>query len=193
MASLLYIHGFLSSPRSLKAVQMGAWLTANRPKLRYLCPLLPPYPDETLTTLEKLVVQYQHEPLYLVGSSLGGFWATWLVEKYDLKAVLVNPLVNLGMFNQTYVNIGLKNYHTEDTYMLRDEHIAGFRAVDVPVVQRPANYLLLVQTGDEVLDYRLAVQKYAGSRQVVIPGGEHAFSHFETYILDAMAFLESTG
>jgi len=193
MPSLLYIHGFLSSPKSLKAVQMGEWLTAHRPQIRYLCPFLTPYPEETLATLEKLVGQYGHEPLYLMGSSLGGFWATWLAEKYDLKAVLINPVVDLGLFNDIYLNTRLKNYHTEDTYMLGEEHIAGFRVAEVPVIHRPENYLLMVQTGDEVLDYRLSVQKYAGCRQLVEPGGDHTFIHFENHIPEAMVFLESTG
>ncbi len=131
-------------------------------------------------------------PLYLAGSSLGGFWATWLAEKYDLRAVLINPAVDLTMFKETYINTTLKNYHTEDTYILREGHIAAFESADVTVIRRPSNYLLMVQTGDEVLDYRLAVQKYAGCRQIIEAGGDHSFQNFETHIPAIMAFLEST-
>ncbi len=171
---------------------MGEWLQQNRPQIRYLCPLLTPYPEQTRVTLEQLVEQTTPGPIYLMGSSLGGFWATWLAEKYDLRAVLINPVVDLGLFNQTYVNVRLKNYHTEDTYMLEQQHITGFRAVDVPEIRRPENYLLMVQTGDEVLDYRLSVHKYAGCRQIVETGGDHTFQHFENHIAAAMGFLEST-
>ncbi len=170
---------------------MGAWLQQNRPQVRYLCPFLTPYPDQTLATLESLVETALPGPVYLVGSSLGGLWATWLAEKYNLRAVLINPVVDLGLFNQTYLNVRLKNYHTEDTYMLGEQHIAGFNAVNVPVIRRVENYLLLVQTGDEVLDYRLSVRKYKGCKQVVEAGGDHTFQHFEKHIPEAMAFLES--
>lgn len=170
---------------------MGEWLKVNRTQFRYLCPFLTAYPDETRSTLEKLVEQARPGPVYLMGSSLGGFWATWLAEKYDLPAVLINPAVDLGMFRHQYLNTSLKNYHTEDTYILREEHIAAFESADVPIVRRPEKYLLMVQTGDEVLDYRLAVQKYAGCRQIIEAGGDHAFQRFDTHIPEIMAFLES--
>lgn len=170
---------------------MGNWLRENRPRIRYLCPFLNPYPDQTRATLERLVEQnLATGPVYLVGSSLGGFWATWLAEKYDLRAVLINPVVDLGLFRDTYLNVPLKNYHTEDAYMLRNEHVLHFMAADVSVIKRPQNYLLMVQTGDEVLDYRLSVDKFARCRQLIEAGGDHTFQHFETRIGDVVAFLE---
>jgi len=191
MSALLYIHGFLSSPKSHKAIQMGEWLKQHRPQIRYLCPFLTPYPDLTRNTLEQLVEQHLPGPLYLMGSSLGGFWATWLAEKYGLRAVLINPAVDLGLFNQKYINTDLKNYHTDDTYKLTEEHIAGFKSSDIPVVSLPEKYMLLVQTGDEVLDYRQAVQKYTGCKQIIDEGGDHTFDCFDTYIADAISFLEA--
>jgi len=191
MPTLLYIHGFLSSPRSLKAQQMGAWLAENHPRYQYLCPLLTPYPEHARTILEQLIENNISDSIYLMGSSLGGFWATWLAEKYDLKAVLINPVVNLDLFNSSYLNVKLKNYHSDDTYMLNESHIAGFKTVNVAELSRPENYLLLVQTMDEVLDYRLAISKYSGSRQIVIDGGDHTFRNFEKYIPAAMQFLEA--
>ena len=170
---------------------MGVWLQQNCPQVQYLCPLLTPYPDHTRTTLESLVEQSSPGPVYLIGSSLGGFWATWLAEKYNLRAVLINPVVDLGLFNQPYLNLQLKNYHTEDTYRLEQQHIAGYNGVDVPIIRRPLNYLLMVQAGDEVLDYRLSVQKYQQCQQIVEPGGDHTLQHFEKHIPEAMAFLES--
>ena len=190
MPTLLYIHGFLSSPYSLKCQQLGEWLNRHRPRLRYLCPFLTPYPDETRGTLEELVESSQG-PVYLMGSSLGGFWATWLAEKYDLRAVLINPAVDLAIFRHEMINVSLKNYHTDDVYMLKEEHVDGFRAVDVPAIKRPENYLLMVQTGDEVLDYRLAVKKYAGSSHLVEEGGDHTFSSFDRRIPEAISFLEA--
>ena len=192
MAHLLYIHGFLSSPQSYKAVQVADWLKQHRPDIRYHCPFLTPYPERTRMTLEQIVAETRPDPLYLVGSSLGGFWATWLVEKYDLKAVLINPAVNLSVFKPEYINTELKNYYTDDTYYLTDKHIEHFHKVNTPHIRRQRNYWLLVQTGDETLDYRLSVNKYSGCRQLVEPGGDHGFQNFDRHIPAVIEFLEKS-
>ena len=190
MAHLLYIHGFLSSPQSLKALQVGEWLRRHRPDITFHCPFLTPYPDQTQMTLEGIVETHQTDTIYLMGSSLGGFWATWLAEKYDLKAVLINPAVQLSLFNPEYIHTELKNYHTEDTYYLTESHVTMFRKVDRPEIKRHRNYWLLVQTGDETLDFRLAVKKYAGCKQLVEEGGDHGFQNFDQHIPAAIEFLE---
>lgn len=192
MAHLLYIHGFLSSPQSAKAVQVGDWLRDNRPDIEFHCPFLTPYPDRTRMTLEDIVQRTQPDHLFLMGSSLGGFWATWLAERHNLKAVLINPAVDLSEFKSDYINTELKNYHTEDTYYLTDEHIEHFKQVDTPTISQAKNYWLLVQTGDETLDYRLAVRKYHGCRQLVEQGGDHSFQKFDRHIPTAIEFLEDT-
>jgi len=174
MSGLLYIHGFLSSPKSYKAQLLGQWLQINRPQYKFLCPLLSPYPDQTQRVLESIVENFQKSSdgeLYLMGSSLGGLWATWLAEKYNVKAVLINPLANLDLFQHKYINTNLKNYHTNDTYKLSENDIDGYKRVLVESTLRPENYLLLVQIGDDVLDYRLAVTKYSRSKQIVEQGG----------------------
>ena len=91
MAALLYIHGFLSSPQSFKAQQTRLWLAKNHPEIDFYCPQLPPYPAGAQFILESLVESLFPQPVYLMGSSLGGFWATWLAEKYNLRAILINP------------------------------------------------------------------------------------------------------
>ena len=189
MPHLLYIHGFLSSPQSAKAVQVADWLRANRTDIEYHCPFLTPYPDQTKLTLEKIVQSTLPDALYLMGSSLGGFWATWLAERHNLKAVLINPAVELSVFKSEYINTELKNYHTEDSYYLTDEHVEHFRQVDTPTIGLTENYWLMVQTGDETLDYRLAVRKYHGCKQLVEQGGDHSFQNFERHIPSAIEFL----
>lgn len=191
MAALLYIHGFLSSPFSFKARQTGEWLTTTYPGIDFYCPQLPPYPAQTQAILESLVERLLPQPVYLMGSSLGGFWATWLAEKYNLRAVLINPAVSPQNFMPGYLEVDLKSYHTDDSYRLSAGHIDEIIAVDVPPT-RIANYWLLVQTGDETLDYRLAVQKYAGCKQTVEEGGDHAFQGFERYLPSCINFFQRT-
>ncbi len=191
MAALLYIHGFLSSPLSFKAQQTQAWLAAKHPEIDYHCPQLSPYPKETQECLEKLVESLLPQPIYLMGSSLGGFWATWLAEKYNLRALLVNPAVHPQGFMPKYLGMELKGYHTDDTYLLRPYHIDEIIRVDAQPT-RKANYWLLVQTGDETLDYRHAVEKYAGCKQTIEEGGDHAFQGFERYLESGLAFLSAS-
>lgn len=189
MAALLYIHGFLSSPFSFKAQQTRQWLAVNRPGITFYCPHLPPYPAQTQLMLESLVESLLPQPVYLMGSSLGGFWASWLAEKYDLRAVLINPAVRPQDFMPSYLNVDLKSYHTDDSYRLNAGHLDEIIAVDTPITHK-SNYWLLVQTGDETLDYRQAVQKYAGCKQTIEAGGDHAFQGFERYLEDSIKFLQ---
>jgi len=188
-ASLLYIHGFLSSPRSVKAVQVRDWLARNRPDIEYHCPFITPYFGDACRTLEELTNRLLPDPVCLMGSSLGGFWATYLAEKYDLRAVLINPAVKPGVFDRNYIGVELKNYHTEDTYQLNDQHVQELLAADTPEIRRHENYWLMVQTGDESLDYRLAVEKYRDCRQLVEEGGDHGFQDFQRHIPTAIDFL----
>ncbi len=189
MAALLYIHGFLSSPLSYKAQQTKQWLAAHHPEIEFHCPQLTPYPADTQLQLESLVEGLSPEPVYLMGSSLGGFWATWLAEKYNLRAVLINPAVRPQDFMPAYLEVDLKSYHTDDSYRLSAIHIDEIVAVDVPVTCWQ-NYWLLVQTGDETLDYRQSVEKYHACKQTIEEGGDHAFQGLERYFADCMTFFK---
>jgi uncharacterized protein len=191
MAALLYIHGFLSSPLSYKARQTQSWLSTNHPEIDFYCPQLPPYPAQTQAILQTLVENLYPRPVYLMGSSLGGFWATWLAEKYDLRAILINPAVRPQDFMPAYLKVDLKSYHTDDSYRLHSGHIDEIIAADIPVT-RKSNYWLLVQTGDETLDYRQAVHKYANCKQTIEEGGDHSFQGFERYLEDCIEFFQHT-
>ena len=191
MPVLLYIHGFLSSPTSHKAQQVKAWLERERPDIAFRCPFLTPYPGEVRAGLETAVESLLPQTVYLMGSSMGGFWATYLVEQYDLKAVLINPAVAPHTHMPDYVGVELKNFHTDHTYLLQSHHIDELRAADVARPRRLDNYWLMVQTGDETLDYRHAVAKYQGCRQLVEDGGDHSFQNFERWIPAAIEFFEA--
>ncbi len=188
MAALVYIHGFLSSPLSFKAQQVKTWLAESHPQIRFECPHLTAYPGQTQVQLAELIERLLPEPVYLMGSSLGGFWATWAAETYDLPAILINPAVNPQALIRRYLEVDLKGYHTDDSYRLNATHVDEIRAADLEVT-RLGNYWLLVQTGDETLDYRQAVAKYQGCKQTVEAGGDHAFQGFERYLEAALAFF----
>ena len=188
MSALIYIHGFLSSPLSFKAQQTQAWLAEHHPEITYHCPQLTPYPEQTRLELEQLVESLLPQPVYLMGSSLGGFWATWLAEKYNLRALLINPSVHPSEFMPEYLDVDLKSYHSDDTYRLTAQHIDEINAADIQP-KRLSNYWLLVQTGDESLDYRQAVERFSGCKQTVEEGGDHSFQNFERYLASGLNFL----
>jgi uncharacterized protein len=188
MAALIYIHGFLSSPHSSKAQQTQAWLAQHHPEITYHCPALTPYPEQTRAELEQLVESLLPAPIYVMGSSLGGFWASWLAEKYNLRAVLINTAIHPQELMPKYVGIELKSYHSTETFLLQQKHLDEFKALDVLPV-RIKNYWLLSQTGDEVLDYRQAAEYYAGAKQTLEAGGDHSFQNFEKHLEHIFTFL----
>ena len=198
MASLLYIHGFLSSPMSAKAQSMQQWLKLHRPDIAYYCPQLPPYPKPCATILDALISAITSDtgdsaklPIYVMGSSLGGFWATWLAECYRLQAVLINPAVDIDKLMPSYLNVELKNYHHADTYRLDEKDFNDLLSFQRGKLANLENYWLLAQTGDETLDYRLAQERYKGCHQTIEQGGDHSFQNFENFIPQIINFFEN--
>ena len=184
-AGILYLHGFCSSPQSWKVRLLTEELARRGQAERLFCPFLSPVPREAIAQAEEIILR-EDGPLTLVGSSLGGFYATWLAEKHDLRAVLINPAVVAPISLEKYLGTQ-SNLHTRETFEFTTEHIAQLRALDgAPVT--PDRYLLMVEAGDEVLDYRLAVARYAGCRQIVLEGGDHSFTRFPDYMPQLIEF-----
>ena len=174
--AILYLHGFCSSPASWKVRLLAAALEARGLSDRLFCPALSHVPVEAIAQAAAIIEAQHGRPLTLVGSSLGGYYASWLAERYDLRAVLINPAVvapiSLDEFIGTQTNL-----HTGESFEFTAEHIAQLRGLEAQQIT-PERYLLLVETGDEVLDYRQAVARYAGCRQIVLDGGDHSFTRF---------------
>jgi predicted esterase YcpF (UPF0227 family) len=183
---IVYLHGFNSSPGSHKARLLERHLAERGLASHYACPALPPLASAALAEIEPLL-----EPeTCLVGSSLGGFYATWLAEQRNLRAVLINPAVE--------PHVGLRaalgpqqNLYTGERYLLTEQHLREWQRLYVPRIT-PALYLLLVETGDEVLDYRKAVQRYAGCEQVVVQGGDHSLQSFPQQLPRILSFAGLT-
>lgn len=186
---LIYIHGFNSAPDSFKARLVGERMRALGRAAEYQVPALPHRPAAAMALLRDIVER--HPDAALIGSSLGGFYATWLAEHYAVRAVLVNPAVRPYELLNSYLG-PQKNLYTGAEYELTPQHIDELRALEVDAIT-PARYLLLTRAGDEVLDYRLAVEKYRGARQQVIPGGDHGFGDFENYLNEVLEFCGVSG
>ena len=179
---ILYLHGFTSGPQSQKSQALGARMRERGMGDSFLAPQLPAAPKDAISLAEHLIA---HRPVTtVVGSSLGGYYATWLAEKFDLKAVLVNPAVVAHLSMQKYV--GPQRWlYTGESFEFTMEHVEQLCAIAIPVLAKPERFWLLVEEGDETLDYRDAVRRYAGATQTVLPGGDHSFTRWNDY-LDAI-------
>ena len=178
--TIVYLHGFNSGPQSTKAQVLKGALEARGLGSRFACPQLPHRPDEAIALVEREIARHASGGVTLVGSSLGGFYATYLAEKHGVRAVLINPAVKPQRDLENYLGIQRSLYSGEE-YELTRGHIEAWRRLDTPTVH-PDRYLLLVETGDEVLDYREAVRKYAGCRQIVVEGGDHSLRSFREHV-----------
>lgn len=181
---LLYLHGFCSSPQSWKARRLGEALAASGKAALFHCPELSHDPAIAITQAEQVLAS--HGPCTLVGSSLGGFYATWLAERHDLRAVLINPAVVAALSLEAYLG-PQTNLHSGETFTFAPGHLTALRALEAPAIT-PQRYWLLVEEGDEVLDCREAVRRYAGARQTVLPGGDHSFTRFPEFVSQIVEF-----
>jgi predicted esterase YcpF (UPF0227 family) len=183
---IVYLHGFNSSPASGKARQLGEHMARVGREADYYCPALPNSPRAAIALVEAELAQH-NGAVTLIGSSLGGFYATHLAEKHGWKAVLVNPAVHAHLLLRSALG-PQTNWHSGETWELTEAHLAELAALDVPTITRPERYLLLAQTGDEVLDYRDAVTYYAGATQIIEAGGDHGFAAFERHFQTILDF-----
>lgn len=183
---LIYLHGFNSSPDSRKAQRLKQYMHAHGLGDRYCCPGLPVSGTRAVAMVDAEIARHPRESITLVGSSLGGFYATYLAERHNLRAVLINPAILPHEDLHSYLGVQ-RNLYTLQPYELTEEHLRQWEKLYLPTIH-PERYLLLVETGDEVLDYRQAVDKYRGARQIVIEGGDHSLQSFPEHIPQILEF-----
>lgn len=173
----LYIHGFNSSSLSGKAQETKRYLAAKGRETDWLCPDLSHRPSEAIHQLSTLISQCE-EPPALIGSSLGGFYATVLVARFNLKAVLINPAVHPAQLLQPLVNTTQKAWYSDSTYTFTQAHIDELLALELSKPLYPDNILMMQEKGDEVLDWTKAVEHYRDCHQLVFNGGDHGFARY---------------
>lgn len=190
--TIVYLHGFRSSPASVKATQMRAAVDAlppsRRPELHV--PELQQAPKLAIAKVAGLVANARG-PVTLVGSSLGGYYATHLAERFGVRAVMVNPAVRPYDDLAPYLGIQT-NLYTGEPFEVTAAHFDELRELRVHAITRPERYFLLLETEDEVLDYREAVAHYAGAWQYVRGGGDHAFQDYAAQLPAILRFAGVT-
>jgi uncharacterized protein len=186
MPYLMYLHGFNSSERSYKSNCIYNRLKGVGASKYYLMPRLSWEPHQAVVQASTLIESHLSDGITLIGSSLGGFYAGYLAEKYAINAILVNPAVSAHELLVDYLGDQVNPY-TQEEYQLTTEHIAQLQKLDAPMTSAE-RYWLMLQEGDEVLDYSKALNKYPDVRLTLEPLGDHSFVNFERHINNILTF-----
>ena len=184
---ILYLHGFRSSPLSMKSRLLAAQMQALGRGAQWLCPQLPASPKLAIEQAMSLVENVAPAELTIIGSSLGGYYATWLAEQLGCRAVLLNPAIVPLLDLEQHVGISTE-FHSDKPFEFKREYIDELRAFAVPTITQPQRYFLIAATGDEVLDYRDMLAHYRGAQHIVIEGSDHGISEFADYVAAVLAF-----
>ncbi len=186
---LLYLHGFRSSPKSFKAQRLQAWLQAHRPDVHWWCPQLPPSPREAMDTVQEGIATWPATTSAVLGSSLGGFYATVVAETTGWRAVVMNPAIDPARDLAAYVGELTAFHAPEERFFFRSEYVDELRAMAPGPITRPERYLAIIAKGDEVLDWREMSARYAGTNMLLLEGSDHALSDFDTHLPPLLKFL----
>lgn len=187
---LLYLHGFRSSPRSFKARRMAAAVAQRHPAVVWWCPQLPPSPERAMRLLREGIAGWPRETMAVVGSSLGGFYATCVAEDTGCKAVLLNPAVDPARDLGKYVGEQTAWHDPTETFYFAPEFVGELRALERGPVAHPERYFAVIAKGDEVLDWREMTGRYPGVRTRLLEGSDHAISDFDAHLDEVLAFLD---
>ena len=187
---LLYLHGFRSSPRSTKAQKMAEAVARLHPAVTWWCPQLPASPREAMALVWGTVGTWPHERMAVVGSSLGGFYATWVAERAGCRAVLLNPAVDPARDLQGYIGVQTAWHDPNERFEVKPEFMGELRALECGPVRDPSQYFAIIAKGDEVLDWREMVGRYPGARIKLLEAGDHALSDFDDHLPEVLGFLD---
>lgn len=190
MTHLLYLHGFRSSPRSFKAQRMAAAVHERHPAVRWWCPQLPPSPRAAMELLRAGTRDWPRERMAVVGSSLGGFYATCVAEDTGCRAVLLNPAVDPARDLARYIGEQTAWHDPQEHFYFAPEYVDELRALERGPVAHPDRYFAVIAKGDEVLDWREMTGRYPGVRTKLLEGGDHAISDFDAHLDEVLAFLD---
>jgi len=185
--AILYIHGFNSSPQSMKSVLTRRYIDENDIGVEFICPQIQPSPVAAVRQLEEILLSKPDHQWHLMGSSLGGYFSTYFAQKYQVKAAIINPAVRPFELLVDYIG-KQENPYTGEVYHVTHQHMLELKSLYNEKISKNL-YMVMVQTGDEVLDYRQAVEKYQGSELIVQQGGDHSFINYKAMLPKIMTFF----
>lgn len=187
---LLYLHGFRSSPRSTKAQLVQERIAQRHPGVTLWCPQLPPSPREAMEMVMRGIAAWPRERMAVIGSSLGGFYASWVAEQTGCRAAVLNPAVFPARDLAKYIGEHASWHDPQETFYFRAEYVDELRALAVAAISRPERYYALIAKGDEVLDWREMSAHYQGAHGRLLEGSNHAITEFADHLDEVLAFLD---
>ena len=190
MHLIVYLHGFRSSPFSMKAKMTHRAildLKGEGVDVEWYCPQLPPSPKEAMAMVVMHIKSQNYERLSIIGSSLGGYYATYLAELFSAQATLLNPAIEPARDLESYIG-ELKAWHSDEAFHFKPEYIQELNDLYIKNITKPNRYYLIAAKGDEVLDWQEMVAKYPGAQQLVLEGGDHAISNYLELLPTVLAF-----
>jgi predicted esterase YcpF (UPF0227 family) len=193
LTHILYLHGFRSSPKSMKSQMLGqavqSWSSHAGQPVIWVCPQLPPSPAQTVGMLRQIVADWPVDTMAVIGSSLGGFYATVLAEQLGCRAAVINPAVLPARDLARYIGEQSNFHDPQDRFFFRAEFIAELEALAPHPITRPERYLALIAKGDEVLNWQEMVAHYPGARLTLLEGSDHAVSDFDQHMPGLLHWL----
>jgi len=187
---LLYLHGFRSSPQSAKARQMAAHVARHHPAVTFWCPQLPPSPRAAMEQVSEGIARWPRGAMAVIGSSLGGFYASWVAQQAQAPSVLLNPAVHPARDLERYIGEQTAWHDPAERFYFLPEYIAELRALETQGLPPAAPEMAIIAKGDEVLDWREMAARYPQARLLLQEGGEHALANFSEYLPAVTEFLK---
>jgi uncharacterized protein len=189
LTHILYLHGFRSSPLSTKAQMVRRWLAEHRPEVHYWCPQLPPSPREAMQLVFDGVAAWPRDTMAVMGSSLGGFYASVVAEALGCRAVVLNPAVDPARDLAHHIGEQTTWQRPEEQFFFRAEYVDELRALAPATLTRPERYAAVIAKGDEVLDWREMTTRHAGAHTLLLEGSDHGLSDFPEQLPFVLRFL----
>ena len=186
---LLYLHGFRSSPQSAKARQVGARVQARHPGVTWWCPQLPPSPQDAMHQVMQGISGWPSDAMAVVGSSLGGFYATCVAQALGCRAVVLNPAVHPARDLGKYIGEQVSWHDPGERFFFEPAFVDQLRALETGPLLHPAQCFAVIAKGDEVLDWREMTARYAGAKIKLLEGSDHALTDFDAHIDEVIDFL----
>lgn len=186
---LLYLHGFRSSPRSAKAMQVARRMQESHPDVQWWCPQLPPSPAEAMRQVMDGIRDWPKGRMGVIGSSLGGFYAACVAQATGCRAVLLNPAVHPARDLARHIGEHTAWHDPGQRFWFEPRFVDELSALEPGPLRHPERVFALIAKGDEVLDWREMAARHPGAQLKVLEGGDHAISDFDAHIDEVLGFL----